>query len=295
MATTGDVVLRQENISAIVTGFALQAYKLKTICMVESSSSWQESYFKESKAELTGGTGSAVKGIPRLAQFPYGEVTWTKVSSYIEKYGLEGVISYEDQKMGNIGQIARTLLRIGRAVAYAVDNQIARGLFETSGINTSTISATYEWDSLTVANRDPVQDILNGKKELATDNYDPDDGNGYLLVNPTDYANLLGNSKIINNPTFKSADIVTNGVVGQLLGLKIIVTNSLSTTSSSGVALSGAIVLKAKEAMTWKEATPLTTLSIEDPGIKTTIRAFELGVLQVPNPEAICWIKNTKR
>ena len=31
--------------------------------MVSSSSAWQESYYKESKAELTGGTGEDVKGV----------------------------------------------------------------------------------------------------------------------------------------------------------------------------------------------------------------------------------------
>ena len=96
VSTTGQVDLRAENISRTVTGFAELEFKLKQLCLVTSSSAWIESYYKETKTELTGGTGSAVRGIPRLAGFPYGEVTWTKVSSYMEKYGMEGVISYED-------------------------------------------------------------------------------------------------------------------------------------------------------------------------------------------------------
>lgn len=56
-----------------------------------------------------------------------------------------------------------------------------------------------------------------------------------------------------------------------------------------------AYVVVAKEAMTWKEATPLTVMQIEDAGIKTTIRAFELGVCQVPSPNAICKITNTRK
>ena len=284
--TIGQTNLRNENISNIVTGFALQSYKLKQLCMLNKSSSWIESYFKESKAELTGGAGSAVKGIPRLANFPYGEVSWTKVSSYIEKYGMEGIISWEDENTNNIDVIARTLLRIGRAVAYAVDNQIESTIKTTSGTNSVSISSGYEWNSATVANRDPIQNILNAKREIAIDNYDIDDGTGYLVVNPTDYANLIGNSKVVNNPTFKSADVVTNGVVGQICGLKVIVSNSVS--------VSGAYVVKAKEALTWKEAKPLTVVTIDDPGIKKTIRAFELGVCQVPNPEAICKITNTQ-
>ena len=63
--------------------------------MIESSNKWKETYYKETAADLTGGTTSGVRGVPRLAQFPYGEVSWTKATSYLEKYGMEGVISWE--------------------------------------------------------------------------------------------------------------------------------------------------------------------------------------------------------
>ena len=61
MATTGMADLRAENVSRIVTGFALQEYRFKQLCMVQSSNSWKETYFKETAADLTGGTGSAVQ------------------------------------------------------------------------------------------------------------------------------------------------------------------------------------------------------------------------------------------
>ncbi len=115
-------------------------------------------------------------------------------------------------------------------------------------------------------------------------------GSGYLVLNGTDYTNLITNTKIINNPTFKSADVVTNGVVGEIAGLKIMVTEALEVTTPDV-----AYILVAKEAMTWKEATPLTVVQVEDPGIKTTIRAFELGQCQVPSPNAICKITNTRK
>lgn len=281
---TGTIALRAENVSAVVSGFALQAYKMKQLCMVDESSSWIETYYRETAAELTGGTGHAVRGVPRLAAFPTGEVTWTKVSSYIEKYGLEGVISAEDASTNNIPMIARTLLRIGRAVANAVDIQIEAVINSDAG-NSVAVTAGEEWDSATVANRDPVQNILNAKREIAIDNYDPDNGNGYLVLSPKDYANLLGNTKIVSNPTFKAADIVANGVVGQLLGLKIIVSNVVTADQ--------AYVVIAKEALTWKSVTPLTVKTIEDPGIKWTIRAYEMGVAQSPNINAMCKITNT--
>ena len=122
--SVGQTNLRAANVERMVTGFATQEYKMKQLVMIQSSSSWTESYYQESKSELTGGTGSAVKGIPRLANFPYGEVTWAKKDSYLEKYGMEGVISWEDAVTNNVDVVARTLLRIARAVAKAVDDEI---------------------------------------------------------------------------------------------------------------------------------------------------------------------------
>src|SRR3990167_6160840 len=167
MPATGEVTLRAENVDKIVKGFALQAYKFKQLCMISPSSAWTETYYREGAAELTGGASEAIRGVPRLAAFPYGEPTWDKVSAVLEKYGMEGVVSWEDSSTNNIDVIARTLLRIGRAVAKAVDDQIEATIHDTSGINTVVITDGNQWDTATVANRDPVQNILNAKREIA--------------------------------------------------------------------------------------------------------------------------------
>ena len=290
MATTQEANLRAEFVDKAVKAVALMEYKLKTLCTIDSSSAWTETYYRESNTELTGqGAGGAVKGIPRLAAFPYGEASWTKVQSVIDKYGMEGMISYEDKMLNNVPMIERTVLRIGRAVAYGVDSQIAASMLAGAG-NTVTIGVGNEWDSATVANRDPIYNILSAIQELRIDNIDALNGNGYLVLNGTDYTNLISNAKVLQNPTFKTADVVSNGVVGQICGLKIMVTQALEVTVPDV-----AYVLVAKEGLTWKEATPLTVVQIEEPGIKTTIRAFELGVCQVPSPNAICKITNTRK
>jgi len=287
--TTGMADLRAENVERIVTGFAMQEYVMKQLVMSQKSSSWQESYYKESKAELEGGTGSSVKGVPRLAGFPYGEVSWTKASSYLEKYGMEGVISWEDAVTNNIDVIARTLLRIARAVVKAVDSEIWDTLSEgqtPSTINSVTIPAGSEWDSATVANRDPIQDVLNAIREIEIDNYNVHNGNGYLVLNPTDYANLLGNANVRNAGQFYTDDVTKNGQCGRLLGLKVVKSNTVTNDY--------AMVVVAKECGTWKEAKPLSVVTIEDPGIKYTIRAWEVGTTQLTNPEAVCLIENTQ-
>lgn len=246
--------------------------------MIESSSAWTETYYKETAADLTGGTGSGVEGVPRLANFPYGEVSWTKVQGRNIKHAMEGVLSWEDIKTNNVPMIARTLLRIARAVAKSVDTVIAAAILADAG---NTVAANATWDNAVIADRDPIQDILNAKAAIAIDNYNPDK-NGYLLVHPTGYSHLLGNANIRNAGQFYTDSVTRNGVVGRILGLTVISSNSVTD--------GGAQVVIAKEALTWKSVVGLTVKTIEDPGIKTTIRAWEVGQVQVVNPNAICKI-----
>lgn len=283
--TTGEADLRAQAYDRIVKGFALQEFKIKPLVMVQPSASWTESYYQEDSAELTGGTGSAVKGVPRLANFPYGEPNWTLQSARLEKYGMEGVISWEDSKTNNVDVIARTLLRVARAVANAVDSEIYAQLLANAG-NTETISGGNEWDSATVANQNPIQDILNAIKLIAVDNYDVLDGTGAILLNPVEWSLLLGNESVRNAGQFWTDSVTKNGKVGRICGLDIIVSNVVTSDT-------GTLVLKKRECAVWKEASPLTTVTMEDPGVKTTVRAWEVGVTQVVNPNAICLITNT--
>lgn len=287
--TTGQADLRAENVERVVKGFALASYKLKQLCTIQPSNSWKESYYQETATELTGGLGSAVKGVPRLSAFPYGEPSWTLKNSWNIKHGMEGVVSYEDEKTNAIDVIARTLLRVARAVAYSVDLGIYQALSENdtpSTINTLALTAGYEWDSATVANRDPIQDLLNAKKLIAEDNYDPDSGELYLVLSPKDFANILGNANVRNAGQFYTDEVTRNGRVGRLLGASVIVSNNVTADK--------ALMCIGKECATYKEAHPLTVVTIDDPGIKKTIRAWEIGVTQLTNPQAVCLITNTQ-
>ena len=279
--TTGEADLREENVSRIVTGFALQEYKMKQLCMIQSSSAWTETYYKETAADLVGNDTTAsgtISGIPRLANFPYGEVSWEKVSGINLKHGMEAVISWEDEKTNAIDVIARTLLRIARAVAKSTDMIISAAIVSEAG-NTTAANAT--WNNAVIADRDPIQDILDGKALIEIDNYNPN-SNGYLLVHPTNFSELLGNANVRNAGQFYTDDVTKNGVVGKLLGLTII--------SSNSVTEGGAQIVVAKESLTWKSVIGLTVKTIDDPGVKKTIRAFEVGQVQVTNPDAICKI-----
>ena len=281
--TTGEQTLRAENFDKIVKGFALQEYKMKQLCMVETSSAWTETYYRETAADLvktttSGITDTSLAGVPRLANFPYGEVSWAKTSGVNVKHAMEGVISWEDIKTDNLPVIARTLLRIARAITKSVDTVIAAGILSEAG-NTTAANAT--WDNAVVADRDPIQDILDAKAQIELDNYDANT-NGYLLVNPLGFSQLLGNANVRNAGQFYTDNVTRNGVVGRLLGLTVVTSNAVTD--------GGAQVIIGNEACTWKSVAPLTVSTIDDPGIKQTIRAYEVGQLQVTNPDAICTI-----
>ena len=289
--TTGMLDIRGENVSKVVTGFALTEYVFKQLCMTQSSNKWKETYYQETAADLTN-ADSPVEGIPRLSVFPHGEVSWTEVSKRHKKHGMETRISWEDAKTNDVDVIARSLLRIARAVAKSVDAEIWDVITEsqsptvTTGINDLDIAVGYEWNSDTIAQRDPIQDILNAKKLIAEQNYNPD-RNGYLILNPKDYANLLGNANVRNAGQFYTDDVTRNGNVGHLIGLKVLVSNQVTADYAA--------VVIGKEAATWLSVEPLTTQTISDPGIGYTIRSWEIGSCQLKNPKAVCLISNTAK
>lgn len=271
--TSGQLMLRAETIDSVVKGFALQEYVMKQLVMVSGSNSWKETYYKETAADLSAPATTVIKGIPRFAVFPTGDVTWSKTTAYQEKYGMEGTISYEDAQTNEIDVIARTLLRIARAVVRAVDTEIWNSLTEDQtvvDITTLAISAGNEWDSATIANRDPIQNILDGVRLIQEQNYNPLNGNGHLVLNPKDYANLLGNANVRNAGQFYTAGVTENGKVGRILGLTVLVSNTVTADYAA--------VIIAKEAGNWKSAMDLKTETIINPGISYTIRSWEIGV-----------------
>ncbi len=173
---------------------------------------------------------------------------------------------------------------VARAVASAFDGYIYAQLSGATGIGTAA-AGNNGWDAAAEATRKPISDILKGIQNMSENNYDVL-RNGYLLLTPHDYRALMENSKIINNPSFKTADVVSNGVVGQIAGLKIIVTNSVTDDQ--------AMIIMGQRAATLKSAVSMTSAVIPDPGIKNTIRAWEIGVIQVTDPLAIYVITDTQ-
>lgn len=285
---SGALILRKENIQSEVTGFALQEYVLKQLLVERSGSADSESYYQENSADPTAQGTRTIEDIGRLSQFPSTKTSWNKKRTYIKKYGGEDEISIEDISTNNISVLARTQLRIARAITKAVDDDIFDTITENRSavnINSVSITAGNEWDATIEANRDPIYDILQAIQKIEENNYKIRDGGGFLLVNPKQYTNLMRNTKISNNPSWQVLSDAQNGRVARLLNLTVLVSNSVTADYAA--------VVKAKEVGDWVTVDPLTVVTIDEPGIKVTIRAWERGAPMLINPKAVTLISNT--
>lgn len=287
MATSQTTEMLIENIDAGVKAVVKIEEKWKSLCAIDTSSAYTESYFRETNDDSTdGGTGSPIRGLQPLSPFPYVDVTETKFSSIIEKYAAESIISMESVADLTVPMLQRKIYRIARKIIYQTDYAIHSSVASDFG-NTVAIAEGSEWDSDTIANRDPVKDFLNAIQTLRADGIDALAGNGKIVMNGTDYTNVISNTKVLNHPTFRSVSAIQNGVVASLVGLDIVISEVVTADT--------AYVLVAKQGMVWKQKEALRTVTKVDDGKSTTIRAWERGVFQLQAPNEICKITNTRK
>jgi len=287
--TEREADLRSEHIDVAVKAVIKIEEKWKAMCAIDTSSSYTESYYRETNEDSTDtGTYHSIVGVPEFVAFPYVDVTETLHSSVIKKFAASSLISMEAGQYATVPMLQRKIYRIGRKIIYQIDKHIHDAVTTvTTGYgNTVAIGAGYEWDSATIANRDPIKDILDAIQTLRVDGIDALNGSGRLVVNGTDYTNIISNSKVINHPTYE-AGVMQNGQVGKLLGLTIVLSEIVTADS--------AFVLVAKQGMVYKQANALTTSTTVKPGKYTEIDAWERGVFQSQVPNEICKITNTRK
>lgn len=280
----GEQDVRGENISKVVTVLAQKKFKLMPLLKQLKSSKLTETYYEEDATILTASGTRNIKGIGKYSEFPTVNRSWTKTSSEHIKYGAESKISMEDLRLGAFNMQARTVDGIAEAIVNRIDQAIYAAL--TAATSTSgVVSSVAPWDDSTAANQNPVNDILRGIQAMDENNYDAQE-NGVLLVNPHDYASLMQNSKVINNPTFKTADVVSNGKMGQIAGLTIIKSTSVSDDEAM-------IIIRGKTAQ-WQSAVGFESAVIQDEGKSTVFRSWQMGQIQIIHKKAIYTITNTE-
>lgn len=284
MAAPGAANLRGENISKVVTVLGKKKFRLHPLLKQIKSNSMTETYFEEDATILTASGTRNVKGVGKFSEFPTVNRAWTKTSSDHVKYAAESQISMEDLRLGQFNMQARTVDGIAESITNAVDLAIYAALTAATGTS-GVVAAVATWDNATAANQNPINDILRGIQAMDENNYDAQE-NGVLLVNPHDYASLMQNSKVINNPTFKTADVVSNGKMGQVAGLTIVKTTTVTDDEAM-------IIIRDRTAQ-FQTAVGFESNVDVKPGKYTIFSSWLMGQIQIIHKKAIYTITNTE-
>ena len=275
--------IRGLDIDKAVKGFAEVEYVFKKYCTVSNTSGDSIRWYSETYGDLSATAPSVVANISPLSQFPTLEKTWTRNTSYNKKYGAEDFISLEDIKSADIDVVARTLNALTRAVVKKVDSRIFNVLTDYAlrqvGSWTVNLVNSTGWAG---PGTDIVQEILNAKRLIYTYDYNPE--GAVLLINPLTYENMLKwliSTKGSSIPNF-SSNKVNSGVVMNLLGLNVVVSNNVET--------SGAAVVIPQRSCTWKTFTDTTAVVIEEKGLGQKFRVWEMGEALLTDPKSVCFL-----
>jgi len=284
MATVETTNIRGLDIDKMIKGFALTEYIFKNKISQSTTDGDSVRWYQETAADLTLTSPSQIETGP-LSDFENAEVSWTRNTSYPKKYAIEGTISREDIKGADIDVLARTILRLTRAVVKKVDSVIYNAISENqSPSDIGTAAATGNgWDDTT--NGNPILDIMAGLQNIAENDYDIDGVE--VWMNPKNYKDLLNYVITVKGssiPGFAS-DKVQSGVVGTLVGTKLVVSNNV-------VADSVWMGLPAR-ACTWKSFENLHSETENIMGKGTKIAVWENGVALLTDPKCAYLITDT--
>lgn len=289
----GDEALRAENISSMIKQMTESKFVMKQIVMNVNSSSWQETYYRESVRRLGSGTtglSANVEGVPRGAAFPVDKPFYDRLSAFQKKHAMEVEVFLEDELSDNIDIIQRSLETAANGVQFSVDRDIYDTLNAT-GINALAIAAGETWDNSTRSARLPQEHLARSVALIhdaasSSKHYRPD----FFLVNTLDWAYVWSNDFIMDafseGAAAPGAMQAGPSVVGKLAGLNVLVDPVVPTDE--------AYVLQSKVCGTYRVLQDIKTAVKEDEGIKKIIRVWEIGVPFVTDPLSITRITNTR-
>jgi hypothetical protein len=286
---SGQQDIRGIDIDKLARGFADEEIIMKRYVNISSTSAREIRWYQKTSGFLsgsitTGMTTQLITNTDQLALPTTIEQSWTRTTSYVRKYFVESpTISIEDIRDTDIDVLATNVRDLVRAVAHQVDIRIWDVLTESqSASNIQTVAITNEWDDY--SNATPVLDLLNCKRLIRNESYNPE--GAILLINPNVHAYLINwliATKGSSIPQFASSKVVS-GAVMEILGLNVVV--STAVTADYGA------VFIPNRAATWKTFVPISTAVIDDPGIGKKIRVWEEGECILHDPKAVVLLSN---
>jgi hypothetical protein len=284
---SGQADIRGLDIDKLAKGFADEESVFKQFVTVTPTAAREIRWYQKTSGFITstttsGLTGSLMNNVAERSQPSVAEQSWTRNTSYVRKYFIESpLLSDEDIKDSDIDILATNIRDLVRAVANQVDFRIYDVISDTqatgsAGVNTTAATGT-GWDDGT--NGNPVLDIMVAKRKIRQNGYNPE---GAILAMDSlahqQLLNYLITVKGSSIPAFSSEKVRT-GVVMELLGVNIVVSENAVTDSVT--------MWLPQRSGTWKSFMPITSTTISDPGIGTKIRCWEEGECILTDPKSV--------
>lgn len=285
--------IRGLDVDRIVKGYAKEKYVFKNYCKVLPMKGDSIRWFSKNGGALNAVSPSAIKNVSPLSAPVTIEQEWTRNTSYPKKYFVEGFISMEDIKGAEIDVLAETITDLTESVVRNVDDDVYAVMndgFTQAGtvpanVNYFFIDGAKNWDDASAAG-EIIDDIAHAQRLIFEDRYDA--RQAVLFVNPYDYNSMvtwLISGKGSSIPGF-SSEKVRSGVITNLLGADVIVSNQVPTSE--------ALMLIPQKSTTFRQQFPITAVTTKEPGIGTRIRVYEHGIAYNTDPSSICLILGTK-
>lgn len=273
---TGAESLRAQVYDSSIKQLAKYAYKFKQLVSVVATSAWKNGFFREVLTIPAGGSGNDTRGIPRGADFPAAQLSWEKVNTTIEKYGLTQTIDYEDILTNEIDVRDRLLVRLSEGVAKSVDAEICYVLTENYSVSATQLATKSKgyWDE---SSAQIVKDIATMKKKIKT-YYDNADS-FVVVVHPDREVDIMSYvyEKGSQAPQLGNQTALNGNITG-LAGATII--------TSSAMHASYALMVVPQRCATWAEVLPLSTDVISKKFKGDEITVAEMGTTKLTDPKA---------
>ena len=298
MAVSSEAAIRGIDIDKLAKGFADEANVLKNFVNLSTTSAREIRWYQKgagflNSTDTTAITASQIYNTSSKSLPVVVEQSWTRNTSYVKKFFVESpLISEEDIKDSDIDVLGTNIRDLVRSVVNQVDIRIYSVLIEAAAAtpttpnptNTLTTAATADgWDDEVTGN--PILDIMVGNRKLRAQGLDI--SNVVLYINPIEHQNLLNyliNVKGSSIPNF-SSEKVQSGVVMEILGNKVVVSQNATTDN--------ALQFIPNVACTYKSFMPLKSVVIDDAGIGKKIRVWEEGEAILVFPKAVHQITDT--
>jgi len=223
---------------------------------------------------------SATKNVSPGSRPATIETSWTRTTSYVKKYFVEGFLDKEDIDDAEIDVYGTTLRDLTERIVrdrnidlYAIMSDIA-----DAGANIQTFATTAvggdQWDAAAYA-ADPIKDFNRAVRLIKAAGFQD---KITCILDPVGYESLINwliSGKGSSIPGF-SSEKIKSGVVMELLNVSIKV--STEATTDYAVFTIGA------RAQSYAEAEPLVGNTEVDPGVGRNLRVWTRGIGYLTNP-----------